>query len=93
MQDPTGDTVQIDATWETAPVGAAADALMDMCSQGNCTAVVEGGCAAELKKTCGGLGGLGAPCNDCVYDAFSDLRGTCSYQEMLSYCAKPSSAN
>jgi len=89
VEDPTGDTVQIDANWEHEPTGAAQDALMDQCSQGNCTAVVEVGCAATLNRMCGALGGLGAPCTDCIFDGFSALQESCSYQEMLSFCLEP----
>eukprot|EP00966_Prymnesium_polylepis_P325636 7381607-Prymnesium_polylepis.1 len=74
-EDPTGDTVQIDANWDRLPVGAADDALMNQCSQGNCSGSVSSACGAALQGRCGSTtaAGLSMLCYDCTSQHFGAL--------------------
>lgn len=96
--DPTGDGVQTDAAWgDDAPpwrTEAVADALMNLCSQGNCAAVANATkrCAAELASACGALAHDGtthhvAACADCAHWHRADLVAAgCTNADSTVFC-------
>ena len=88
-EDPTGDTVQIDANWDRLPVGAADDALMNQCSQGNCSGSVSSACGAALQGRCGSTtaAGLSMLCYDCTSQHFGALVAAgCVARMILGLC-------
>ena len=96
--DPSGDGVQVDASWgDDAPAWhseAAADALMNLCSQGNCKAVANAtaSCSAALSKACGALAHDGttkhiADCSNCAHWHRSDLLDAgCAHADTAFFC-------
>ena len=92
--DPTGDAVQLDASWGSggAPAGVAGDALGTMCSQGNCLAgqrPTPATCTDALTTTCPSLEKKYSICSDCVYDAshWPSLQAAgCLNSDVVGYC-------
>ena len=47
VNDPTGDSIQLDGGWSTMPINGTGDSLMNACSQGAC-----GNFMTDMKMTC-----------------------------------------
>lgn len=91
--DPTGDAIQLDSSWTNGPPpGVSGDALMSLCTQGDCKAAnrpTPDSCTAALAATCPSLGMKYDACADCVYAAnnLATLRSaSCINADAVSYC-------
>lgn len=96
--DPSGDGVQADASWgDDAPSWhgeASADALMNLCSQGNCKAVANAtaACGAALTSACGALERDGttkhiSDCANCAHWHRADLlEAGCAHADTALFC-------
>ena len=96
--DPSGDGVQADASWgDDAPSWhgeASADALMNLCSQGNCKAVANAtaACGAALTSACGALEHDGttkhiSDCSNCAHWHRADLlEAGCAHADTALFC-------
>jgi hypothetical protein len=94
LVDPSGDAIQLDSNWgKKAPSWvkfAEDDALMNLCTQGNCTAAsasVTASCLEAMAAKCGHHKDKVNKCFDCVHWNWDELFGSGCYNgDTVGFC-------
>jgi len=86
--DPTGDTIQVDGHWIQCPHGGSGDALLNPCSQGNCSEYqASTRCKAKLEELCAFPTSNQSACLDCSYLNWAQMLGVgCHNADVVNYC-------